>query len=147
MKTGSFFKATIGVITTYSLMEFLIEQAVFRRVYTELNGGEELGITRKFLAVAFSALLLAPVFVHIFHLGYRRKGLREGIRYGFFMGLLLSLVTGLNLYAILRVPIGIVWQWTAYGMVQYMLCGLVLAAIFQYLKIESPCMPGQIATN
>jgi hypothetical protein len=139
MRATDFLKASAAVFLTYSLMEILIEYAVLREMYAVLEGVSGVHVYRKHLALLFAALLFSPLYVFIFYLGYRRRGNREGIRFGFYTGILLSLVTGLNMYAILRIPIGLVWTWAAYGMVQFMLCGLVLARVFSFLRIDPAC--------
>lgn len=139
MRVSDFLKASAAVFIAYSLMEILIEYAVLRELYAGLDGMSGVSVYRKHLALFFAAILFSPLYVFIFYLGYRRRGNREGIRFGFYTGMLLSLVTGLNMYGILQIPIGLVWTWAAYGMVQFMLCGLVLARVFSYLRIDPPC--------
>ncbi|MGH9415445.1 MAG: hypothetical protein ACRD01_02350 [Terriglobales bacterium] len=75
------------------------------------------------------AILGGLAFSYIFLQGYRGRGLWEGVRYGLWVTLLVSVVDNLKLAAILptgrRLPI----EFGAVGLLSFVVCGIAAAAI------------------
>lgn len=76
-----------------------------------------------------TALVQALFFVYFFGVGFENKGIREGIRYDFLFGLMMSFVGIFNQYGMYPVPLWLAWQWFAYGLIQFMLCGIALSMV------------------
>ena len=78
-------------------------------------------------------LIFAPVFVCIFDKGYEEgKGnLGQGFRYGFWMGILLSVMQSLILYTILPIPCKLAVYWIAAGIAKYTCLGGVLGLAYK----------------
>ena len=74
------------------------------------------------------------VFVFIFTKGYEGKGVMEGIRYGFWIGLIVSFVGSFNQFTVYPIPYGLTWQWIIYGMIELMIVGAVTALIYKPSK-------------
>jgi hypothetical protein len=70
-------------------------------------------------------------FVFIFSKGYEGKGLLEGVRYGTYAALMIVLPHAYNSYATLQIPYAVALQWFLYGMLEYILAGALLSAVFQ----------------
>jgi hypothetical protein len=49
----------------------------------------------------------------------------------------MSFVSIFNQYAVYPIPLWLAWQWFAYGLIQFMICGIVVALIYQPTK-EKP---------
>jgi hypothetical protein len=74
--------------------------------------------------------VLAFLFGFIFTKGYERKGLGEGARYGWWIGLLFS-ASNLMWYAILPIPGTLALSWAAGMLAQLTLAGIIFAAIYK----------------
>lgn len=76
-----------------------------------------------------AAILGGLAFSYIFLQGYRGRGMAEGVRYGLWVTLLVSVVDNLKLVAILptgrRLPI----EFAVVGLVSFVLSGIAAAAI------------------
>ncbi len=79
-------------------------------------------------------LVKAFLFVYIFIKGYQARGWHEGLRFGFIIGLFVSLGTGFESYATYPIPFSMALQWFIYGVVQFILCGILTALIYKPLK-------------
>jgi hypothetical protein len=75
-------------------------------------------------------LVGAFFFSFIFSKGYEGKGIGEGIRYGFYVGVWLSTGMAYGTYAMVAIPYYMALQWFLYGVIEYMIAGVVLAAVF-----------------
>jgi len=73
---------------------------------------------------------MAFFFVFIFTRNYEGLGIAEGVRYGFYIGLLVAAIQ-LGSYAYLPVPFMIVACWMVASLIQGILVGAVTAAVYR----------------
>ena len=83
-----------------------------------------------FPAMLAGQLLLAVFFSYIFTRGYENKGIAEGTRYGFLIGLLF-VPNNLIFYAVQPLPLDLVIKWIIGGMIEMTAAGAVLAAVYR----------------
>ncbi|HUI11377.1 MAG TPA: hypothetical protein VL221_13685 [Bacteroidota bacterium] len=69
-------------------------------------------------------------FTLIFSKGYEGKGILEGVRYGLYIGIWLSLGMAYGTYAMVAVPYGITLEWFLLGVVSYVVLGIVVALVY-----------------
>ena len=77
-----------------------------------------------------SAFTLA-VFCYIFTYGYQGKGIMEGVRYGFWMGLFLAIPSSVDAYVVYPLTGELAVIWFVTGVVGMMIAGAVFAAIYK----------------
>ena len=75
-------------------------------------------------------------FVFIFSKGYEGKGISEGIRYGFYVALMVALPNAYGNYAIMQIPYILALQWFTYDTLEYVIAGAILSGVFS-LRIDS----------
>jgi len=75
-------------------------------------------------------LFIAFFFTLIFSKGWEGKGIGEGVRYGLYMGLLMATPMAYASYAMYPIPYSLALQWFIYGMIQYIILGIIVAAVF-----------------
>lgn len=68
-------------------------------------------------------------FTLIFLKGYEGKGVMEGVRYGSYMGMLMATPMAYASYAMYPMPYSLAFQWFIYGIIQYILLGIILAIV------------------
>lgn len=66
----------------------------------------------------------------IFSKGYEGKGIGEGFRFGLYVGLLLATPMAYSSYAIYPIPYSLAFQWFIYGLIEYIIIGILLALVF-----------------
>jgi len=76
-------------------------------------------------------LFYAFFFTFIFSKGFENKGIMEGVRYGFYIGMLVSLPMAYGTYAVMPVPYTLALQWFLYGLVVNIICGVVLTFVMK----------------
>ena len=69
-------------------------------------------------------------FTLIFSKGYEGKGMGEGLRYGFYVGLLMVTPWAYDSYAAYQIPYSLALQTFLYGVIQYLILGIVVAMVF-----------------
>ena len=70
-------------------------------------------------------------FTFIFSKGYEKKGIMEGVRYGFYIGVWMSIGMAYGTYAMIAIPYAMALQWFIYGIIEYIIAGIVLALVFK----------------
>lgn len=75
-------------------------------------------------------LISSFVITLIFSKGYEGKGIAEGMRYGLYIGLLLATPMAYASYAMYPMPYSLSLQWFIYGMIEYVIIGIVLSMVY-----------------
>jgi hypothetical protein len=78
-------------------------------------------------------------FSFIFAKGYEGKGLAEGIRYGFYIGLFYCYTVSFNEFVLYPIPYKLVWFWIVGGVIQTIILGIIAALIYKPKRLlETP---------
>ncbi len=70
-------------------------------------------------------------FTFIFSKGFENKGIMEGVRYGFYIGIWLSVGMSYGTYAMIEIPYSLALQWFIYGIIEYVIAGVALAMVYK----------------
>ena len=69
-------------------------------------------------------------FVLIYSKWQKGKGVVEGIQYGTYVGLMMAVPAAYSTYAMISMPYIVAFQWMIYGLIQYIIFGILLALIY-----------------
>jgi hypothetical protein len=83
-------------------------------------------------------IIQAFFFTFIFSKGYEGKGIIEGVRYGLYMGLLMATPMAYASYAMYPMPYSLALQWFIYGMIQYIILGILIALVYKKKPAATP---------
>lgn len=75
-------------------------------------------------------VITAIFFTLIFSKGYEGKGPMEGLRYGLLVGILMAVPMGYGSYAVMDIPYSLALQWFIYGVIEYSIAGVAVAAVY-----------------
>ena len=88
------------------------------------------------------SLLLTALVSGLFVWGYvrtaRTGSLREGLAYGFFIGLFAALLVDLNQYLLYPLPASLVLKWFVGGVLEFTLYGAVVSLVYPVTGREPP---------
>jgi hypothetical protein len=126
----------IAVYVVMSLLNFLIHNVMLRDTYmtlvqTGLMRNEESGMMWIYFV---TALVVSFFFTLIFSKGYEGKGIGEGVRFGLYAGLLVAVQFAYDSYASYPLPYSLALQWFLYTTIEYIILGIVVAAVFGKAK-------------
>ncbi len=76
-------------------------------------------------------IIFAFAFVFVFTKGYENKGIAEGFRYGLYLVWLIWLPAMFAEYAMYALPFKLVFYWFLGGLVEYIILGIVTAALYK----------------
>ena len=83
-------------------------------------------------------IIQAFFFTFIFSKGYEGKGIIEGVRYGLYMGLLMATPMAYASYAMYPMPYSLALQWFIYGIIQYIILGVIIALVYKNKPAATP---------
>jgi hypothetical protein len=69
-------------------------------------------------------------FTLIFTRGYEGRGIQEGVRYGFFVGMLIAIPMAYGSYAAMPMPYTLALKWLLFGLLMYMVLGALLGLLY-----------------
>lgn len=135
-------KIWIGAIVVFVIVaacDFLLNGVLLTKEYESIQSMmrpmAEMKMWIFFVGYAFTAFF----FTLIFSKGYEGKGVMEGVRYGTYVALMVSLPAAYGMYGSMPVPYSLALKWFLVGWVQFMLCGIALTYVF---KMKSAAAAG-----
>lgn len=134
LNTKRFIIAVIAVFVSFQILDFIIHFIILGPTYQEYKDLWRPDMLSKVWIMYISSFILSVLFVYIFAKGYEGKGLAEGIRYGIIVGLLIYAVGVLNQYAVYPISFSLAVKWFIYGMIEFIICGIVAAWIYRAKK-------------
>ncbi len=135
MNTKKLLVTFIVVFVLLSVMGYIIHGVLLASTYDM----EEVQAAFRPEAEMSSNMWILPVtdlfwsffFVFFFAKGYEGKGIMEGLRFGFYMGLFWSLVSSYQSYVFYAIPYSLALKWFIFGMIQMLILGVVASLIYK----------------
>jgi cellulose synthase/poly-beta-1,6-N-acetylglucosamine synthase-like glycosyltransferase len=126
-------KLIIGAVAVYvvfSLLDWLVNAVLLAPTYETIKHLLRPQEEMKMWVIFVSYLFLAFFFTFIWSKGYEGKGIMEGVRYGFYVALMMVLPYSYMQYAVMPVPYSLTITSFLCGTVEFVICGVVLALIW-----------------
>ena len=129
-----------GVYVASMLLNLLIHAVLLAPTYSSpelsnlMRSPEEAKTWIHFVVGIFFSFF----FVFIFSKGYENKGIMEGFRYGLYVGLMVATPTAYSSYAVYPIPYSLALQWFMYGLVYYIILGMVAALLYKPRATPAP---------
>ncbi len=76
-------------------------------------------------------------FTFVFSKGFENKGVMEGVRYGLYIGVWMSVGMAFGTYAMVAISFSLALQWFIYGVIEYIIAGVVLSLIYKGEKTKA----------
>lgn len=128
----------VAVFITLEVLDFLVHGVLLASAYTSVASLFRPDMTAKMWIIHLVTLIGAFFFAFIFSKGYENKGIGEGIRYGCYIGIWMSVGMAYGTYSMIAIPYSLALQWFIYGLIEYIIAGAVLAMVFGSKPKEAP---------
>jgi hypothetical protein len=129
MDTKKYIIASVVVFVVFEILSFIIYQVLLGGAFQDPAGVWRTEV--KLPIIHVTTLIESFLFVFIYTKGYEGKGIMEGVRYGLWIGLLMSIPMAFNSFATLPIPMSLAIQWFVYGLIQFIILGVVTAALYK----------------
>lgn len=126
-------KVWIGFIVVFILMvicSYIVNMWILGSTYQSLQNVWRPDMEAKMWIFYLVMVFQAFFFSFIFSKGYEGKGIAEGVRYGLYIGIWMSVGAAYATYAMIAIPYSLALQWFIYGIIEYVIYGIALALVF-----------------
>ena len=126
-------KILIGFVVTFILLEvldILVHGVILMSAYQATQNVWRPDMMQKMWILHIVKIVAAFLITFIFSKGYEGKGMMEGMRFGLYMGVLMSMGMAYGTYAMIAIPYSLALQWFIYGVIEYIIVGIGLALVF-----------------
>jgi len=130
-------KVLIGFVFVFIAMilsSIIIDGIILGPTYESLKNVWRPDISSNMWLLYIVMLVGSFFFSFVFAKGYENKGILEGLRYGLYIGIWMSVSMAYGIYAMIDIPYTLALQWLIFGIIKYVLCGVVLAIVFAKVK-------------
>ena len=131
MNVKRFIIASVVVYIVVQVLDFIIHGLILADTYKTLANVWRPDMMSLIWIFYVAGLVFAVLFVYIFIKGYEGKGILEGVRYGAIMGLFMNVIGMFGQYVMYPIPFLLSLQWFIYGMIEFIIAGMVVAAIYR----------------
>jgi len=118
------------VYVVYAALDILVNAVLLAPTFASVSHLFRPNEEMKMWVIFVSYLFFAFFFTFIFSKGYEGKGILEGVRYGFYVALMMALPYNYMMYAVMPLPYSMAFQGFLYGTIELIICGIVLALVF-----------------
>lgn len=136
MRSKRFFLAWLAVYIFCSITGYLEHDVILHNAYMRLMPTiHSADVKSKIWAFIISAIV-STFFYTLIYTSWKKKGtVAEGLKYGIFIGLWMWIVMTMRTYASTDlIPFSLITQWLIYGFIQYALCGILVALVYNHKK-------------
>jgi hypothetical protein len=120
------------VFVAMLILGYLIHEVLLGSQYMDPSmshlwrGPEEMMMGLIFVVDVIVAFFLSLLYSK----GHEGKGISEGVRFGLMMGLIVATPMAYATYATMPITYGLALSWFIYGIIEYIIYGVLLAAVF-----------------
>ena len=119
----------IAVFLTLEVLDFLFHGVLLASTYSSLTIWRA-DMASKMWIIHLVTLIGSFFFAFIFSKGFENKGIGEGVRYGFYIGIWMGVGMAYGTYAMIAIPYSLALEWFCISVVEYIAAGVVLASVF-----------------
>ena len=126
----------VAAFVTLEILSFVVNYLILGPTYESLKSLWREDMMSKMWIYHVITLVGSFFFTLVFSKGYEGKGIMEGVRYGAYIGIWLSIGMAYGTYASIAIPYSLALQWFLYGIVEYIIAGVVVAMVFSKVAKE-----------
>lgn len=120
----------LAVFVAITACDYVIHNLILGSTYAQIKEVFRPDMMDKMWIISLVTVIVSFFFVLIFSKGYEGKGIVEGLRYGFYAGMMLSTGMAYGSYATYAIPYHLAMSWFIYGLAEYLIAGVVVALVY-----------------
>ncbi len=125
----------IVVFVVYFILDWLVNGVLLNSTYMAEDVAKimrpEAEINSNMWIIIVCDLFYTFFFTLIFSKGFENKGWMEGVRFGLYVGLMVSVPMAYITYAVQPIPYSLALQWFIYGTLSNIIIGIVAALMYK----------------
>jgi hypothetical protein len=125
----------IAVFVTAEILNYVIMDLILGPSFGSLKSLWREDMMSKLWIFHVITLVGAFFFTYIFSKGYEGKGIMEGVRYGLYIGIWMSIGEAYGTYAMIAIPYYLTLEWFLLGVLGYIIMGIIVALVYGKKKV------------
>ncbi len=122
--------STLAVFIAMEVCDFVIHGVILKSAYEATASLWRPDMQSMMWLYYIIGIVGSFFFSFIFSKGYEGKGIVEGVRYGLYIGIWMSIGMAYGTYGMIAIPYYMALQWFVYGIIEYVLFGIIAALVF-----------------
>ncbi len=135
-----FWTGFVAVLVAMEILMFLIHGMLLSSAYQATKELWRPDMQSLMWIYHVLAIIGAFFLTLIFSKGYEGKGVMEGVRYGLYIGIWMSAGMAYGSFAMIKIPYSLALQWFIYGVIEYVVCGVILAMVYGRQAMVTPVL-------
>jgi hypothetical protein len=123
--------ASLAIFVVFQITGFIIHSVILMPTYAALASLWRPDMMSYMWIMYPTGLVKSFMLVYIFTKGHEGKGIMEGLRFGLVIGLFMQVPVIWGQFMVYPVPFSLAIQWFIYGLVEFLIAGVVAAAIYR----------------
>jgi hypothetical protein len=120
----------VAVFVAVVVIEYIVNNMLMMSVYQQTANLWRPMEEMKMGLIVVTNAFFAFFFTLIFSKGYEGKGLMEGVRYGFYVAMMVTVPAAYVTYATMPVPYELALKWFLYGTIENIILGCILSLVY-----------------
>ena len=120
----------VAVFVTFEVLDAIIHGGILMSTYAAMPHTWRPDMMNKLWILHFVKISTAFFFTYVFAKGYEGKGIMEGVRYGFYLGMIVSAGFAFGTYSMVDIGKSLAIQWFFYSLIEYIIAGVVVSLVF-----------------
>ena len=133
-----FWTGFIAVFVVMEILMFIIHGVILDSTYKSIQGVWRADMESLMWIYHVLGVIGAFFLTLVFTKGYEGKGVTEGVRYGLYIGIWMSAGMAYGSYSMINIPYSLALQWFIYGVIEYVIYGIVLASVYGKQAMVTP---------
>jgi len=129
--TKRFIAGGLAIFVVFQVCDFIIHGPILGHYYKSLAGVWRQDMMSLMWIMYLSSFFFSYMMMWIFIKGFEDREVMEGVRFGILIGILTNGMGSVYQYAVYPLPFSLVAQWFLYGLVEFILAGIVAALIYK----------------
>jgi hypothetical protein len=127
---NKFWVAFIVAFIVLAILEFIVNNLLMASCYEQTSQlWRPMGEMKMWIFYVVY-LFIAFFFTLIFSRWQRGRGLMDGLQFGVYAGMMVAVPMAYASYASMPIPYSFALQWFIYGLLEYIILGTVVAAVY-----------------
>src|SRR6266849_142915 len=132
MNTKRWLLASVAVLVVIAVLDFVIHGVLLSGIYKQTASIWRPDMQQVMWIFWLGYLVFAPLFALIYVKGYEKgkPGLGQGLRFGLYVGAMLSVMHSFGWYVILPIPLVLAVYWFLAILVEFILAGVAAGLVY-----------------
>ena len=131
MNIRRFIITGFSVFIAFCVMDILVHGVMLSSTYSALSNVWRPDMNSLMWMMYLASLLFSFVFAWLFSRGYKGHGIKEGLVFGFIMGIGINIMASIGQYTMYPLPGIMCIKWFFFGTAEYIIAGIVASLTYR----------------